>query len=67
MAHLVGGVYGEKYMPDSVTELGISLADLHTFGERRKPNHLGGGTRARGYRRAGKSDFCHRQMTALMI
>jgi len=86
VAQLVDGVYREKYMPDSATEMVISLADIHTFGDfngdgvddvlvilisypggRREPNHLGGGTRARGYRRVGKSDFCHRQKVALMI
>lgn len=85
VAQLVDGVYREKYMPDSATEMVISLADIH-FGDlngdgvddvlvilisypggRREPNHLGGGTRARGYRRAGESDFCHRQTAALMI
>jgi peptidoglycan/xylan/chitin deacetylase (PgdA/CDA1 family) len=33
VAHLVDGVYREKYMPDSATEMVISLADVHTFGD----------------------------------
>jgi len=33
VAHLVDGVYREKYMPDSATEMVISLADMHTFGD----------------------------------
>jgi hypothetical protein len=33
VAHLVDGVYREKYMPDSATEMVISLADIHTFGD----------------------------------
>jgi peptidoglycan/xylan/chitin deacetylase (PgdA/CDA1 family)/heat shock protein HslJ len=33
VAQLVDGVYREKYMPDSATELVISLADMHTFGD----------------------------------
>jgi heat shock protein HslJ len=33
MALLVDGVYREKYMPDSATEMVISLADMHTFGD----------------------------------
>lgn len=33
VAQLVDGVYREKYMPDSATEMVISLADMHTFGD----------------------------------
>ena len=33
VAQLVDGVYREKYMPDSATEMVISLADIHTFGD----------------------------------
>jgi hypothetical protein len=33
VARLVDGVYREKYMPDSATEMVISLADIHTFGD----------------------------------
>ncbi len=33
VAHLVDGVYREKYMPDSATEMVISLADIYTFGD----------------------------------
>jgi peptidoglycan/xylan/chitin deacetylase (PgdA/CDA1 family) len=32
-AQLVDGVYREKYMPDSATEMVIGLADMHTFGD----------------------------------
>lgn len=33
VAQVVDGVYREKYMPDSATEMVISLADIHTFGD----------------------------------
>jgi peptidoglycan/xylan/chitin deacetylase (PgdA/CDA1 family) len=33
VAQLEDGVYREKYLPDSATEMVISLADIHTFGD----------------------------------